>query len=176
MAKDVKASFSTSRLRDANVKANVYKNYFNDLRAPKLGLFGHFDHIWPPQAYGETLLLAWMDQYLMGTDLNLEALPNALVVNNRQEEHRLATWPVKKHGKYVTFPSFADGRMASKAGDANAEIMLRPDASDEQRLTMKVSVCRAGRVGVAGPRRELTGTGTRTSRRALDEQQGREHS
>jgi predicted acyl esterase len=140
MAKDVKASvLYIHGYEDLNVKANVYKNYFNDLRVPKLGLFGHFDHIWPPQAYGETLLLAWMDQYLMGTDLNLESLPNALVVNDRQEEHALDSWPVKKHGKHVLFPSFADATLASKGADGNAEFTLAPQEGDEQRLTIKMS-------------------------------------
>jgi predicted acyl esterase len=139
MAKDVKASvLYIHGYEDQNVKANVYKNYFNDLRVPKLGLFGHFDHIWPPQAYGETLLLAWMDQYLMGADLNLESLPNALVVNNRQEERGLDSWPVKSHGRHVIFPSFGKGSLGSKSAEGNAAMMLRPDAGDEQRLTMKV--------------------------------------
>lgn len=139
MAKDVKASvLYIHGYEDSNVKANVYKNYFNDLRSPKLGLFGHFDHIWPPQAYGETLLLAWMDQYLKGVDVNLEALPNALVVNNRQEERGLDSWPVKRHGNHVSFPVFDKGILAPKAADGSAAMMLRPDRSDEVRLAMKV--------------------------------------
>jgi predicted acyl esterase len=139
MAKDVKASvLYIHGYEDLNVKANVYKNYFNDLRAPKLGLFGHFDHIWPPQAYGETLLLAWMDQYVKGIDLNLESLPNALVVNNLQQERGLPTWPVKKHGEHGLFPSFAKGTLAGTAADDNATFTLSPDAREEQRLTVKV--------------------------------------
>jgi predicted acyl esterase len=161
MAKDVKASvLYIHGYEDINVKANVYKNYFNDLRVPKLGLFGHFDHIWPPQAYGETLLLAWMDQYVKGIDLNLESLPNALVVNNRQEEHRLGTWPVRRHGRHVAYPLFADGSLGAKAGDDNAVMMLRPDTSDEQRLTTKVKrpfeLAGVGGLDLVG---ELQGTG-----------------
>jgi predicted acyl esterase len=161
MAKDVKASvLYIHGYEDANVKANVYKNYFNDLRAPKLGLFGHFDHIWPPQAYGETLLLAWMDQYLMGTNLNLESLPNALVVNNLQDERGLGTWPVKRHGKNVMFPAFEKGSLASKAAEGNATIMLRPDAPEEQRLSIKVKrpleVAGVAELELVG---ELQGTG-----------------
>ena len=140
MAKDVKASvLYIHGYEDANVKANVYKNYFNDLRVPKLGLFGHFDHIWPPQAYGETLLLAWMDQYLKKTDLNLESLPNALVVNNLQQERRLSTWPAKKHGELGLFPAFADAKLGPKASQDDATFTLSPDASDEQRLTTKIT-------------------------------------
>jgi uncharacterized protein len=138
-AKDVKAAvLYIHGYEDSNVKANVYKTYFNDLRTPKLGLFGHYDHIWPPQAYGETMLLAWMDQYVKGVDLNLEALPNALVVNNLQEERGLSSWPPKRQAVQGLFPSFGEGSLAAKASDANASLVLRPDDSDEQRLTIKL--------------------------------------
>jgi predicted acyl esterase len=161
LAKDVKASvLYIHGYEDSNVKANVYKSYFNDLRVPKLGLFGHYDHIWPPQTYGETMLLAWMDQYLKGIDLNLESLPNALVVNNRQEERGLDSWPVKRHGTQVMFPSFGDATFGSRAAEGNAEMMLRPDSSDEQRLTIKmkrdVELAGVASLDLVG---ELQGTG-----------------
>ena len=138
-AKDVTAAvLYIHGYEDSNVKANVYKTYFNDLRTPKLGLFGHYDHIWPPQAYGETMLLAWMDQYVKGIDLNLEALPNALVVNNLQQERGLSSWPPKRQKIQGLFPSFDDGSLATQAKEANASLTLRPDESDEQRLTIKL--------------------------------------
>ena len=74
---------------DANVKIAVADEFFNRLEVPKLGIFGHWDHIWPPRPEAEVLFLAWIDQYLQGRNIGLSRLPNALVENNLGQHARL---------------------------------------------------------------------------------------
>ncbi len=85
----------THGYEDYNVKNVVGVPFFNKLRGPRLGIFGHWTHNYPPRADTEALFIAWMDQYLKGKPMGLQRLPDALVMNNLGEQRGLSGWPVK---------------------------------------------------------------------------------
>lgn len=109
---------------DSNVKPSVYRNFFNELKSPHLGLFGHFDHIWSPRVDAEVLYLAWMDQYVKDKRIGLERLGNALVSNDAGGERSLDAWPTDLANDVVLRPDFAAGTMGGATGNGNAQILL----------------------------------------------------
>lgn len=124
-AGDVKAAvLYIHGYEDSNVKATVYRNFFNNLKPPHLGIFGHFDHIWSPRLDAETLHLAWLDQYVKDKPIGLERLPNALVLNDAGGEHHLEGWPTKTAKTVTMRPDFAGGTLQDAAADGNAQILL----------------------------------------------------
>lgn len=124
-AKNVEAAvLYTHGYEDSNVKVAVGNEFFNDLRSPHLGLFGHFDHIWPPRADTEVLLLAWMDQYLKGKNLGLTKLPNAIVENNLGRERGFEAWPTPQAKKKDLHLNFENGSLADNAKSSQAQLLL----------------------------------------------------
>ena len=109
---------------DSNVKVSVADEFFNDLKAPHLGLFGHWDHIWPPRADAEVFFLAWLDQYLKGRDLRLTRLPNAIVENNRGKERHLEQWPTPKARTIEFHPDFDNGQLSTAETQSEADLLL----------------------------------------------------
>ncbi|MDQ3986768.1 MAG: CocE/NonD family hydrolase [Actinomycetota bacterium] len=109
---------------DSNVKISVADEFFNDLKAPHLGLFGHWDHIWPPRPDAELLFLAWLDQYLKGRRVGLARLPNAIVENNRGRERHFEQWPTPKAKTVEFYPDFEKGRLLASAKRSETALLL----------------------------------------------------
>ena len=132
----------THGYEDSNVKINVANEFLNRLDVPHLGLFGHWDHIWPPRADTEVLLLAWMDQYVKGKNLGLKRLPNALVENNLGQERGFAKWPTPKARKVDLHIDFDKARLGGRAKKTEARLVLDSTGSSGDagmlRLTQRV--------------------------------------
>lgn len=111
---------------DANVKISVANEFFNNLRVPHLGLFGHWDHIWPPRPEAEVLFLAWLDQYLKGKNIGLSRLPNALVENNLGKTRGFEQWPTEKAKDKQLFINFAKDSLADKGHEGQGRLLLEP--------------------------------------------------
>lgn len=109
---------------DTNVKASVYTEFFNDLRVPHLGLFGHWAHDYPPRPDTEVLFLAWMDQYVKGIDIGLERMPNALVLDNQGRESRLPSWPPRKPRRITLYGNPRTGKLIDRASNDSSEVVL----------------------------------------------------
>lgn len=114
----------THGYEDANVKIAVADKFFNDLDVPHLGLFGHWDHIWPPRPDAEVLFLAWVDQYVKGKNLGLAKLPNAIVENNVGRERGLAKWPTPAAKKKDVNIDFEAGKLGGKAKKGSGQLLL----------------------------------------------------
>lgn len=126
-AKDVKAAvLYTQGFEDSNVKSAMVTHWFNALDAPKLGLFGHWVHQHPPRADQETLFLAWMDQYVKGKPLGLEALPAAHVVTNRFTVREDDAWPPLDATEVRYYPDFAAGALGPAPTDGFQLLQLAP--------------------------------------------------
>ncbi len=114
----------THGYEDANVKIAVADKYFNDLNVPRLGIFGHWDHIWPPRPDAEVLFLAWVDQYVKGKNLGLKRLPNAIVENNVGRTRGFAKWPTPRAKRTDLHLNFDNGRLGGKPKKGSGSIVL----------------------------------------------------
>lgn len=124
-AKDIKAAVLYSHgYEDSNVKIAVANEFLNELKTPHLGLFGHWDHIWPPRADSEVLFLAWIDQYLKGKDIGLARLPNALVENNLGRERGFESWPTPKAKRKELHLDFGGNALTDKATAGQGQLLL----------------------------------------------------
>lgn len=127
----------THGYEDSNVKINVANEFLNRLRTPHLGLFGHWDHIWPPRADTEVLLLAWMDQYVKGKNLGLKRLPNAIVENNLGRERGFTKWPTPTARKVDLHLNFDKAKVGGRPKQTEARLLL-----DSTRATGDASLLR----------------------------------
>ena len=163
-AKEINAAvLYTHGYEDTNVKVNVGNKFFNRLDVPHLGLFGHFDHIWPPRADTEVLLLAWMDQYVKGKNLGLKRLPNALVENNLGRERGFAKWPTPTARRANLHLNFNKGTVGGPAKKTEARLLLDSSGTVPQsgivrlsrKLTRSLEVAGTARLKIKGT---LTGS------------------
>lgn len=116
----------THGFEDTNVKNAVGIPFFNDLKSPHLGLFGHWVHQHPPRADTEVLFLGWMDQDVKGKKLGFERLAQALVVNDEAAEHELDGWPSRQARSVDLYPDFSSGTLATRAAKGNGQVILEP--------------------------------------------------
>jgi predicted acyl esterase/uncharacterized membrane protein len=124
-AKDIKAAVMyVHGYEDQNVKISVADEFFNAVRSPKLGLFGHWDHIWPPRPDAEVFFLAWLDQYLKGKNIGLGRLPNALVENNNEKTRGFEQWPTPKAKTKNMYLDFDKSSLADVAKEGSAQLLL----------------------------------------------------
>ncbi len=129
-AKNVKAAVLYSHgYEDANVKISVADKYFNDLESPHLGLFGHWDHIWPPRADAEVLFLAWVDQYVKGKNIGLRKFPNALVENNLGRSRGFEQWPTPRAKRTDQHLDFNKGAIGGRPMKTEGNLVLDPTGS-----------------------------------------------
>jgi uncharacterized protein len=124
-AKDVAAAvLYTEGFEDANVKAAMIPGWFNDLRSPKLGLFGHWLHQHPPRLDDEALMVAWMEQYVKGKPIGLEALPAAAIQVDRETERYAEEWPPSEPKVTTFFPALSGEALAGSASQGSADVLL----------------------------------------------------
>lgn len=172
-AKDITAAvLYTQGFEDANVKGNMIPGWFNELTAPKLGLFGHWLHQHPPRMDTEALMLAWLEQYLKGDAIGLETLPKAAIVVDRDTERLAREWPpTPGHDRLVTFGAdLGDGTLAEGEGSGGPltllldhsgaagglrDIVGDPPLDFTATLERDVSLAGVGRVPIEG---DLAGT------------------
>ncbi len=115
-AGDIKAAvLYTEGFEDANVKSAMIPGWFNEITAPKLGVFGHWLHQHPARMDQEALFVAWMDQYVKGKDMGFENVPNA-VISAESDYHRTAdAWP-PVDGEEVNFKLGASDILLDASG------------------------------------------------------------
>jgi len=95
-AGDVRAAvLYTQGFEDANVKSAMVPGWFNEIQAPKLGVFGHWMHQHPARMDAEVLFLGWLDQYVKGRPLGFEGLPAALVSVDGDTVRHADGWPLR---------------------------------------------------------------------------------
>ncbi len=88
------ATLFTEGFEDANVKSAMIPGWFNEITAPKLGVFGHWLHQHPARMDQEVLFVGWMDQYVKGKDIGFDRLP-PVIVNAENDFHRTGdAWPL----------------------------------------------------------------------------------
>ncbi len=116
----------TQGFEDTNVKSQMATHWFNPLPGPKLGVFGHWVHQHPVRADSEVLMLAWMDQYVKGKALGLEALDPVLVTTNTDQQRTAETWPPADVSKRTLYPNFGDEALEPTPSDTSGSILLDP--------------------------------------------------
>ncbi len=119
----------TQGFEDSNVKSTMIPAFFNDVAAPKLGLFGHFVHQHPTRADQEVLFLAWLDHYLKGIDNGVDALPQVDVVLEDGVHRTASAWPTPGTTEVVLYPDFAAGAWGDEPTSSDAALLLRPAAN-----------------------------------------------
>ncbi|MEK6985690.1 MAG: CocE/NonD family hydrolase [Candidatus Thermoplasmatota archaeon] len=167
----------TQGFEDANVKGNMIPGWFNELTAPKLGLFGHWLHQHPPRMDTEALMLAWLEQYLKGDAIGLENLPKSAIVVDRATQRLANEWPpTAGHDRLVVFGADLDVGTLVEGDGSGSPVTLALDHSGAASgaaivldqvpgpeslltftgtLTRDVSLAGVGRVALEG---SLTGT------------------
>lgn len=124
-AKDVKAAvLYTEGFEDANVKSAMIPGWFNDLTAPKLGLFGHWLHQHPPRLDCEALFVAWFETHLKGKDLGMDALPAAAIVADRDTERYASEWPPTEPVVTSLWPAFSDTDLGAQPTEGTLYLHL----------------------------------------------------
>jgi alpha-beta hydrolase superfamily lysophospholipase len=125
MAGNIKAAvLYTQGFEDANVKSTMIPGWFNEINAPKLGLFGHWLHQHPPRADSEALFVGWMEEHLKGKRLGFERLP-AVAVTADRERHRVAdAWPPVEPETVTLWPDFSALGLASEPAPGSATVRM----------------------------------------------------
>ncbi len=115
----------TEGFEDANVKSAMIPGWFNDINAPKLGVFGHWLHQHPARMDQEVLFVAWMDQYVKGKDMGFDNIPN-VVVSADETRHRTAdAWPPAHEDAMHLAANFDTGAM-EETGSGTGQLLLTP--------------------------------------------------
>lgn len=138
-AGDVEAAvLYTQGFEDANVKSAMIPDWFNDIQAPKLGVFGHWLHQHPARMDAEVLFLGWMDQYVKGKDLGFEKLPQALISVD-ESTHRVDDgWPPQGAPETAFGLAFPDGLADEGSGSGDIPLLpLAPGVLDGEAFTFR---------------------------------------
>lgn len=135
-AGDIKAAvLFTEGFEDANVKSAMIPGWFNDITAPKLGVFGHWLHQHPARMDQEVLFLAWMDQYVKGRDMGFDNVPSA-VVSADGDHHRLTdSWPSTEAEELRFYADFEAGALSQDGGSGSMGLDLDPSGSSPVTVT-----------------------------------------
>jgi putative CocE/NonD family hydrolase len=124
------ATLYTQGFEDANVKSAMIQDMWNDIDAPKLGLFGHWLHQHPARMDAEALFLGWMDEHVKGIDLGLTAAyPDAIVTVDSETRRAASSWP-QIDGEQMHWNANFDGRSLEPGeGSGSADVSLLPQSS-----------------------------------------------
>ncbi len=150
----------TEGFEDANVKSAMIPGWFNEITAPKLGVFGHWLHQHPARMDQEVLFVGWMDHYVKGKDMGFDRIPNA-VISAEDDFHRTAdVWPPVDEGLILGL-DFAADRMVDGAGSGFTMIDLNPIPDSPVAVTNEALVLRYttdGALPVIAPKLTVSGT------------------
>ncbi len=127
-AADIKAAvLYTQGFEDSNVKSAMIPGWFNDITAPKLGLFGHWVHQHPTRADEEILFLGWMDQYVKGKPVGFDKLPAMEVVATSALSRTGSEWPPTDAVTLALQANVFTGELAPVIdGDGDVDLVLAP--------------------------------------------------
>ncbi len=114
----------TEGFEDANVKSAMIPGWFNEITAPKLGLFGHWLHQHPSRMDTEALMVGWMEQYVKGKDLGFGSLPTVDVAVDRETHRTADAWPPLAPVE-TSFHVGPDG-LTTEAGSGPSTVDLAP--------------------------------------------------
>jgi predicted acyl esterase len=124
-AGDVKAAvLYTQGFEDANVKGAMIPGWFNELTAPKLGLFGHFLHQHPPRMDTEALMVGWMEQHLKGKAIGFDRLPAAAIQVDRDTHRTASEWPPTAPTNTTFWPALTADALAGSASEGSASVQI----------------------------------------------------
>lgn len=114
----------TQGFEDANVKSAMIPGFFNEVRSPKLGVFGHWLHQHPSRLDTEALMVGWMEQYVKGRDVGFERLPAALVNVDRETQRHADEWPPSDPVVAAFWPDLAGDALGAAPADGSADVQL----------------------------------------------------
>lgn len=136
------ATLYTQGFEDANVKSAMIGDMWNDITAPKLGLYGHWLHQHPPRMDAEVLFLGWMEEHVKGIDLGItDAYPDAIVSVDPDTRREAATWPPEPFHADPWHMDFDADTITRSGGAGSADIDLFPAS------TLNTQDTQAGPVG-----------------------------
>ncbi len=139
-AKDVTAAMLfTQGFEDGNVKSAMIPGWFNEVQAPKLGMFGHWLHQHPSRMDQEVLFLGWMDQYVKGRDVGFDALPNATIIADDQHHRYAEAWPAEAGPGFDLWPIFPIAAMGDGPRSGSASFRLDPSGTVVPRNVLSLS-------------------------------------
>ncbi len=139
--KNVKAAvLFTEGFEDANVKSAMIPGWFNEIDAPKLGIFGHWLHQHPARMDQEILFLGWMDEHVKGKDLGFDRLPAALVSAEGGWHRQATSWPAEEaqiQGWGLDLEAFT---MAHGSGQGTTNLEVGPVSRTANALPNTVTI------------------------------------
>ncbi|HLE96843.1 MAG TPA: CocE/NonD family hydrolase [Candidatus Thermoplasmatota archaeon] len=124
-AGDVKAAVLYYQgFEDTNVKSTMADWWFNDITAPKLGIYGHWIHQHPPRPDQAVLWLAWFDQHLKGKPVGVDKLPAASILTDAGTHRASATWPPTETTPFALYPDFGAGGIGAAPADGSGTYLV----------------------------------------------------
>lgn len=163
-AGDVEAAvLFTQGFEDANVKSAMIGDWFNDIEAPKLGVFGHWLHQHPARLDAEALFLGWMDHYVKGKDLGFDDLPDVFVSIDEEHFRTADAWPPVDAPDVFRGIDFDAGTLGGDgAGSVDLDMFPLSEVAGSNSATGPAAVTVTGPVGndtlLVSPEVRLTGT------------------
>ncbi len=125
-AGDIQAAvLFTEGFEDVNVKSAMIPGWFNEINAPKLGVFGHWLHQHPARMDQEVLFVAWMDHYVKGKDMGFDRVPNVVVSADATHHRMTDAWPPVDDQELRLAADFQAGALA-ESGSGTGQILLTP--------------------------------------------------
>lgn len=133
----------TEGFEDRNVKSAMIPGWFNEIQAPKLGVFGHWLHQHPARMDQEALFLGWMDHYVKGRDLGFDRIPS-VVVSADADHHRYSdSWPSLEAEELRLYADLAGSTLSPDGGSGTMGIDLDPTGASPATVTNKNIVLKA---------------------------------
>lgn len=116
----------TQGFEDSNVKSAMIPDWFNNIEAPKLGVFGHWVHQHPTRTDEEIMFLGWMDQYVKGKPVGFENVAPVHVVVDDELSRTGTTWPPVEAQTLALPADLGAFEFAPNASGPDAQLVLSP--------------------------------------------------